>query len=663
MFRSALRLRFLSSSPLLQNDRVQKISNILSLPESEKPMLKLTNLVHKWNAEYNYNMVWHALHVMLNSKKVPNHEMLNNAILGFTQDFSNGGERVVELFKVMLQNEYYPSGRVVSNIISVMNRRKYAKIEDVIEIVTYIESGLGGIEWNEILASRILDLFIIHGLHDMFDVHFAKFRKDGVISEGKSRLLLMKQLTMRGNIEEAMELLKKIEKSGDLSQSTAIDYLLSALYREKKVKEAMKLYKSAIASSLCSIATFNSIMSTIAFSPEGKIDDVWDVYDDLKKYKIQPDLVFFCSLLNACAKKGSVEDSYKIITEMLHHRIQMDSRSFNLFLSNFVQSGDLASSRKMLEHMRELGITPNATTYSKVLFALANSSEPSTQKALEMLHEMETCKIKPSELTFIALFSVYAKSAKQDPLYLSQIFEHFEKNNVSLSTTSVNSLVGIFTKQGVFKDLNSFWEFFEKLGLKANVVSFNSYIKALATNGEVYQALEIINFMKSRNIMPNPVTFYHLIQGICNANASWDVVIAYFEELLKHGFVPKPTIFNFLVNHLVKSNDSNKEEKLDAVLKLILSDSRNFDEKLAITYANACFHLLHEKGVLQILREMEREQLFSGSSIRMLRGFFKSHKLKGSKISFLESFRYLNQIPAVEKFYEEIRRKEDRHMR
>ena len=197
------------------------------------------------------------------------------------------------------------------------------------------------------------------------------------------------------------------------------------------------------------------------------------------------------------------------------------------------------------------------------------------------------------------------------------------------------------------------------MGLKANLVSFNNYLRVLADKGEIDQVFEVLDFMKKCQVEPDDLTYNHLIRGLSNSGASLSLIFSYIDEFKKSGFVPKASTLNIIVNRFSATDELNRKAYMDALLDYLKSNSNLLDEKLGVEFASMCMNMRNEEGLMYIFGQMDKLNLISAYSIRMIRKFFKEFRASNPGISLLDSFRFFNQLPSVNKFYEGLRKKDE----
>jgi pentatricopeptide repeat protein len=112
----------------------------------------------------------------------------------------------------------------------------------------------------------------------------------------------------------------------------------------------------------------------------------------------------------------------------------------------------------------------------------------------------------------------------------------------------VNTMIGTLGKLG---EINLALRLFESARYEGHgntVYSFSAMISAYGRNGYFHEAVDMFRSMRSWGIEPNLISYNALIDAGAKAEADFDVVVKFYDEMLADGIVPDRLTYNSLLS-------------------------------------------------------------------------------------------------------------------
>jgi pentatricopeptide repeat protein len=174
------------------------------------------------------------------------------------------------------------------------------------------------------------------------------------------------------------------------------------------------------------------------------LDAARDAWLDMERYQnVDPDLVCYTTMIDACAKGGDIDGAFHLYEEMQKNGIKPDAVVFATLISAVSLAVD--QTKEIWKDMKKEGITPDTRTISVYLDALLNAGE--SADALELLKESCSARSVGSEkklgLLVAGLYeqAISFAAEREDIEMLRSLVTHMKELSVHFTTYAVTSLL------------------------------------------------------------------------------------------------------------------------------------------------------------------------------------------------------------------------------
>uniref|UniRef100_A0A1D1YGG3 Pentatricopeptide repeat-containing protein At3g59040 n=1 Tax=Anthurium amnicola TaxID=1678845 RepID=A0A1D1YGG3_9ARAE len=151
-----------------------------------------------------------------------------------------------------------------------------------------------------------------------------------------------------------------------------------------------------------STVTFNSLMSF-----ETNYKEVSNIYDEMQRAGIQPDVVSYALLISAYGKAWRDDEALAVFEEMLDAGVRPTKKAYNILLDAFAISGMVEEARTVFKSMRRDRCIPDLCSYATMLSAHVNASD--MEGAEKFFQRLKQDGLEPNVVIYGTLMKGYAK--------------------------------------------------------------------------------------------------------------------------------------------------------------------------------------------------------------------------------------------------------------
>ena len=167
-----------------------------------------------------------------------------------------------------------------------------------------------------------------------------------------------------------------------------------------------------------------------------------------------------------------------------HERTQL--AQFNKAIQTAMRHDDFAASLNLAAEMKELGVTPDVTTYNQLISAASSHCYHVDARAI--FDDMILLGIQPNAETFHALLYAYRRKPSN---YLWPLLDKMEKMNVEPSAAVYAYVLNFFSKEASFELALKLLREAKHKNLVADLPATSTIVELLANNGHSRLAMDV----------------------------------------------------------------------------------------------------------------------------------------------------------------------------
>jgi pentatricopeptide repeat protein len=320
-------------------------------------------------------------------------------------------------------------------------------------------------------------------------------------------------------------------------------------HAERLFDSLIELYEETTDKDFKPTTPTGSAVITAWARASGRPDSIDRAVAALKKLKkfVEPDLISYNSLLDACGKAGMGQKAMELLewlestSKSDRAELQPNIISYSIVLAALAKDrdpGSVGRAERLLERMAasDSQVKPNLISYSSLLDAYGKAGMG--QKAMELLEWLESrsksgrTELQPDIISYNIVITALAKS--RDPGSVGRAERLLERmaasdSQVKPNLISYGSLLDAYGKTGMGQkamELLDWLESTSKSGraeFQPNIISYNCVLSALAKDrdaGSVGHAERLLERLAASDsqVKPNQRSFFAVIDAIARSN-------------------------------------------------------------------------------------------------------------------------------------------------
>ena len=241
----------------------------------------------------------------------------------------------------------------------------------------------------------------------------------------------------------------------------------------------------------------------------GQIDNAFDCYQRLLKEGLEPDLVTFSCILNACASIRAIEKGKQIHNEIARKGLLgKDTELGTALVDMYAKCGALAKAQQVFDEL------PVHTVVSWTTLITGYVQEGQCDEVLRCFEQMRCEGFSPDSVTFGCILKACSNVGgyeKGKRIHKEIITRGLLHKSIDLGA----ALVDMYAKCGTLVKAQ---QVFDELPMHY-LVTWNALIAGYAQQGQVEEALNCFHPMRNQGILPDAMTFAFILKACGNAGS------------------------------------------------------------------------------------------------------------------------------------------------
>ncbi|XP_016444769.2 pentatricopeptide repeat-containing protein At4g20740 [Nicotiana tabacum] len=427
---------------------------------------------------------------------------------------------------------------------------------------------------------------------------YEKMKKFGV----KPRVFLynriMDALVKTNHLNLAMSVYDDFKKDGLVEESMTFMILIKGLCRLKRMDEVFELL-GRMRGNLCKPDVFAYTAMIKILVAERNLDGCSKVWEEMQRDAVEPDVIAYSTFINGLCKINQVEKGYALFNEMKQKNYLIDRAIYGSLIESFVANGKVGLACDLLKDLMDSGYRADLAIYNSLIEGFCNAKR--IDRAYKLFQITVQEDLQPDFSTVRPILVSYAESKRMDEI--CKLLEELQR----LSYCIRDDLSKFFTFM-VEKDdrIMIALEVFEYLKEKdyCGVPIYNILMEALYRNGEVTKALTLFSELRDSDHKPDSSTYSNAIQCFVEVGDVQEACNCY-NRIKEMSLIPSVAAYRSLVKGLCKIG------QIDPAMMLIRDclgnvESGPIEFKYILTIIHVCKMNDAEK-VMKVLDEMLEE--------------------------------------------------------
>ncbi|KZV16617.1 pentatricopeptide repeat-containing protein-like, partial [Dorcoceras hygrometricum] len=271
-------------------------------------------------------------------------------------------------------------------VLSYMNQRGYAP-----HVISY---------------TALMEAYGNGGQYDKAEALFRKMQSSGPEPSAVTYQIILNTFVKGDKFREAEEIFETLldKETSPLKPDQKMFHMMIYMYKKAgSYDKARQLFALMPERGIQrTTVTYNSLMSF-----ETNYKQVANMFDQMQRAGIRPDVVSYALLINAYGKARREEEALAVFEEMLDAGLRPTQKAYNILLDAFAISGMVEQARVVFKSMRRDRCTPDLCSYTTMLSAYVNASD--MEGAEKFFRRIKQDGLEPNVVTHGTLIKGYAK--------------------------------------------------------------------------------------------------------------------------------------------------------------------------------------------------------------------------------------------------------------
>ncbi|KAL3694877.1 hypothetical protein R1sor_008528 [Riccia sorocarpa] len=387
---------------------------------------------------------------------------------------------------------------------------------------------------------------------------------------------MIQEFGNQGDLQGAFAAFRSMEGAGVKPDMYTYRTLIDACAHQGDAARASAVFKEIIRSgNKPNVYVYNSLMNVHA----GDTDTVWQIYEDMRRLGLEPDLTTYNIMLKSCSVSKSAERAKTLYRDIENGAaatgLKLDVFTYTTAIHIFGEARMWDLALKVKEDMLASRVTPNVITWTALIGACANVGM--VEQAFKIFSEMLASGCLPNAQTYNMLINACCEANQHDRAF--QLFKEWKEtgkircyrekeegvrplveigelffpeegcsevvvNEAERPTRSCQSKPNLVTYNTLMKACNqepkSVKEIMDNIvaaGLTPDRTSWSTLIDVYGSKGFLREAINAFDCMKKAGITPDLVAYTSIIKACVEAKDA-DLAFRYLRELKEVGLRP-----------------------------------------------------------------------------------------------------------------------------
>ncbi|KAG6434910.1 hypothetical protein SASPL_106554 [Salvia splendens] len=332
---------------------------------------------------------------------------------------------------------------------------------------------------------------------------------------------------------------------------------------EDRVGDAISLLRNIIAMGFYpNVKTWGTLVNGLCRS--GNVGIALRVHREIRDgdvgcgLRFNPNLIYYCCLLDGLAKEGLLEEAKELFAEMEGRGISADVVAFGTLIDGLCKMGDWEGAKGLFFQMMDRGIRPNVLTFNMLIYALCR--EGKTDEARGMLDFMLERGEEPDFIMYNTLMVGYCHEGRLDDArgFITSWKRQWPFSEICLLEKIINRR---FLQVGNIVAVHDLYSKMEGHGVAPVSSTYNILLDGFCKNDSLGEAIELFQSLEKSCYKLNSHACNCLLDGLCKAG-KLDQACEIFERLPNMGLAPTPYTYSIMINGFCKNGQLEKAKDL-----------------------------------------------------------------------------------------------------
>lgn len=423
---------------------------------------------------------------VLRNKRIRNEALPKHLVLGTLVRFKQLKKwKLVGEILEWLQTQHWWDFNEMDSLMLITSYGKQGDFNKAERILGYMSKK--GYPPSVISHTALMEAYGKGGQYNKAEAIFRRMQSSGPEPSAVTYQIILKTFVEGDKFKEAEEIFETLLNKDESPCKPDQKMFHMMIYMHKKAgnyEKARKLFALMAERGIQhTTVTYNSLMSY-----ETNYKEVANIYDQMQRDGLRPDVVSYALLISAYGKARREEEALAVFEEMLDAGVRPTQKAYNILLDAFAISGMVEQARTIFKSMRRDRCTPDLYSYTTMLSAYINASD--MDGAEKFFRRIKHDGFDPSVVTYGNLIKGYAKIND-----LEKMMKKYEEMCVCGIKANQTVFTTIMDAYGKNKDFGSAVVWFKEMascGVPPDQKAKNILLSLASTPEEQREAYELV---------------------------------------------------------------------------------------------------------------------------------------------------------------------------
>jgi len=268
--------------------------------------------------------------------------------------------------------------------------------------------------------------------------------------------------------------------------------------------------------------SYGIMIDALAKDTETSPQLVFDLYEDMKRHNLVPDIVLFTSLITNCCKNQDLDRALSLLQEMQSYELKPNTYTFNSILNvvtsmTHTSSVDVERASLIWTHMTDLGVQPDTRTCNIYLSLIARLIKP-----VPIHHEAPSLAATAANERYIQQTSLWDeiedtdRRVPQTVKEMQRMYRYMRRHKLqSMQPDFVTYaiVIGAMSTAGEVRSAMQVYDDAKINRVTLPIPAYNNMMMALQRCGRVSESMGIWHDMKLQGVLPNSTTYSIVLEN------------------------------------------------------------------------------------------------------------------------------------------------------
>ncbi|KAK4799133.1 hypothetical protein SAY86_024498 [Trapa natans] len=323
---------------------------------------------------------------------------------------------------------------------------------------------------------------------------------------------LISVMGKKGQTRMAMWLFSEMRNSGCRPDTSVYNSLITAhLHSKDKAKalsKALGYFGKMKGMERCkpNIVTYNILLR--AFAQAGNVEQVNDLFKDLKESIISPDIYTFNGVMDAYGKNGMILEMESVLSRMKSNQCKPDIITFNLLIDSYGKRQEFEKMEQVFKSLLRSKEKPTLPTFNSMIINYGKARL--RERADHMFKKLIDMKYTPNFITYESLIMMYGYCGSVSTA--RDVFDGLVKSGKVVKVSTLNAMLEVYCMNGLPKEAETLFERVKDSGVVPDSTTYKLLYKAYTKANRKELVDKLLRHMDRDGIVPNKRFFLEALE-------------------------------------------------------------------------------------------------------------------------------------------------------